>query len=94
MTVNELIERLEEIRGEADENGEAEVRLLTQPAWPFEWTIAGVCTGQDINDVMEPDELDEPNYDDDDASDETTVFICEGTQMCYGSKRGWDVCRG
>jgi hypothetical protein len=40
MKVRDLIEAL----NDADPNGEAEVRLMTQPSWPFEWSIAGTWT--------------------------------------------------
>jgi hypothetical protein len=37
MTVQELIDALESF------DGEAEVRFLAQPSWPFEYTIANVA---------------------------------------------------
>ena len=41
MTVNDLIERLEEYR---DEYGDLEVRLMTQQNWPFEYTVTGLAS--------------------------------------------------
>jgi len=81
MTLNELIERLEEYR---DLHGEdCEVRLMTQQNWPFENAIIGLVSGAEIN---ESDE-------DDDAcvEDDAVVYIVEGTQLCYGSKRAWQL---
>jgi hypothetical protein len=81
MTLNELIERLEEYR---DLHGEdCEVRLMTQQNWPFENAITGLASGTEIN---ESDE-------DDDAcvEDDAVVYIVEGTQLKYGSKRAWDA---
>ena len=81
MTLNELIERLEEYR---DLHGEdCEVRLMTQQNWPFENAIIGLVSGAEIN---ESDE-------DDDAcvEDDAVVYIVEGTQLKYGSKRAWDA---
>ena len=81
MTLNELIERLEEYR---DLHGEVcEVRLMTQQNWPFENAIIGLVSGAEIN---ESDE-------DDDAcvEDDAVVYIVEGTQLKYGSKRAWDA---
>lgn len=45
MTVNELIERLQE----AEENGlgECEVRLATQPSYPLQSTVGGVTLPED-----------------------------------------------
>ena len=81
MTLNELIERLEEYKDEL--GGEAEVRLMTQQNWPFENAITGLVSGTEIN---ESDE-------DDDAcvEDDAVVYIVEGTQLKYGSKRAWDA---
>ena len=81
MTLNELIERLEEYR---DLHGEdCEVRLMTQQNWPFENTITGLVSGAEIND----------RDDDDDDDDETdaVVYIVEGQQLGYGSKRAWEA---
>ena len=81
MTLNELIERLEEYR---DLHGEdCEVRLMTQQNWPFENAITGLVSGTEIN---ESDE-------DDDAcvEDDAVVYIVEGTQLKYGSKRAWEA---
>ena len=81
MTLNELIERLEEYR---DLHGEdCGVRLMTQQNWPFENAIIGLVSGAEIN---ESDE-------DDDAcvEDDAVVYIVEGTQLKYGSKRAWEA---
>ena len=87
MTLNALIERLEELRDEMDAGGDAEVRLMTQSNWPFENDIFGLASGQEIND--EADE-DDPN-DDGDVEADQVVYICEGQQLCYGTKRAWDA---
>ena len=81
MTLNELIERLEEYRDELGED--AEVRLMTQQNWPFENSITGLVSGAEINAAD----------DDDDADVETdaVVYIVEGTQLGYGSKRAWEA---
>jgi hypothetical protein len=87
MTIDELISRLEECRDEF--GGEAEVRLMTQQNWPFENGIHGVTSGREINQASEED-TDEDDCDD--ADDDATVYIVEGSQIAYGSKRAWDVC--
>ena len=81
MTVDELIERLEEYRDAL--GGGCEVRLMTQRNWPFENGIVGLASGEEIN------ELDEG--DDEDAADDRVVYLVEGQQFGYGSKRAWEV---
>lgn len=83
MTINELIERLEDYRDEI--GGDAEVRLMTQQNWPFENTIFGLASGEEFN--ADPDE----DEDDDDVEADQVLYICEGQQLGYGSKRAWEV---
>ena len=81
MTLNELIERLEEYR---DLHGEdCEVRLMTQQNWPFENSITGLVSGAEINDTDDED--------DEDVDTDAVVYIVEGTQLGYGSKRAWEL---
>lgn len=82
MTIDQLIERLEEYRELI--GGNAEVRLMTQQNWPFENSITGVCSGEEINDRDEDE-------DDEDVDTDQVVYIVEGEQLGYGSKRAWDV---
>ena len=85
MTIDELIGRLEEYRDEL--GGDAEVRLMTQRNWPFENGIFGLASGEEINDAAEEDDPD----DDGDVDADQVVYICEGEQLCYGTKRAWDA---
>jgi hypothetical protein len=80
-----LIERLEEYRDEI--GGDAEVRMMTQQNWPFENSICGLASGAEINAHIDSDD-DEP---DDDVEDDNILYIVEGSQLKYGSKRAWDV---
>jgi hypothetical protein len=75
MTVQELIGELECC------DGEAEVRFLAQPSWPFEYTIAAVveATGQ-------PDDL--SGYHE---TPSPRVLLVEGRQACYGDRRAFDA---
>lgn len=75
MKVQELIEELECC------DGEAEVRFLAQPAWPFEYTIAAVAEASD-----QPDDL--SGYRD---TPEERVLLVEGRQACYGDKRAFNA---
>ena len=83
MTINELIERLEDYRDEI--GGDAEVRLMTQSNWPFENDIFGLASGEEINEAAA-----DPN-DDGDVDADQVLYICEGQQLCYGTKRAWEV---
>jgi hypothetical protein len=77
MTIDELISRLEEYRDTL--GGEAEVRLMTQQAWPFENEIRGLASGEEIHGS------------DDDEAEGAVVFLVEGGQRGYGSKHAWEV---
>ena len=81
MTIDELIERLEDYRD--DLGGETEVRLMTQQHWPFENEITGLVSGAEINDSDDgtKDRVDGDNV----------VFVVEGRQRCYGTNRAWEV---
>ena len=81
MTLNDLIERLEEYRDQLGED--AEVRLMTQQNWPFENTITGLASGAEINETDDDD--------DDDVEADVVVYIVEGQQLGYGSKRAWEA---
>ena len=71
MTVQELIQELEGF------DPEAEVRFLSQPAWPFEYTLAAVVEATD-----RPEDL--SGYRDTPAR---RVLLVEGRQACYGDQR-------
>ena len=81
MTLDELIQRLEEYRD--DLGGDTDVRLMTQQNWPFENEIVGLASGAEINYRDDEDEAD--------VAEDHVVFIVEGQQRCYGSKRAWQV---
>lgn len=89
MTLNELIERLEDYRTEFG-NGDVEVRLMTQQNWPFENGIYGITSGQEINNEDDEFEDGDDLYDGD-ASEDAVVYIVEGGQLGYGTKRAWDT---
>jgi hypothetical protein len=90
MTIDELIARLEEYRDEI--GGDAEVRLMTQQNWPFENSIYGLASGAEINDYQDDEDGDDDD-DSDDVSEDSVLFIVEGQQLGYGTKRAWDVAR-
>ena len=88
MTIDELIERLEDYRD--DLGGDCEVRLMTQQNWPFENRIVGLAAGWEINSA-DDDEGDDEDDEADEVDDDRVIFIVEGEQLGYGSKRAWDV---
>ena len=77
MTIDELIERLEDYRDVI--GGDAEVRLMTQQHWPFENGIVGLASGEEIN------------ADDGDVDTDHVVYIVEGQQLSYGTERAWQI---
>jgi hypothetical protein len=69
MTVQELIEMLE------DMPAEAEVRLAVQPSWPLEYSIGR---------VVGPDEIEDAAEEGGDADMATrVVYMAEGAQLGY-----------
>lgn len=82
MTLDTLIEILNDYREEF--GGDTEVRLMTQQNWPFENRICGVTSGRDMNEPGDDDD------DDQEVADDNTIYIVEGSQICYGSKRAWE----
>ena len=82
MTIDELIERLSEQRDAL--GGDAEVRLVIQQSWPLESSVLGVTTGEEINRSDDGD--------DEDVDGDNVLYLVEGQQLGYGSKRAWDTC--
>jgi hypothetical protein len=74
MNVSELIEYLE------DCDPEAEVLIMEQPGWPFEYSVIGIATREDFEETAE-DERDKKSND---------VFLLEGKQLRYGTKDAWN----
>ncbi len=70
MTVAELIQELEQM------NPDAEVRIASQPEWPFEYSIEQIreIHQYDCN-PSEPFPMDE--------DEESIVYIAEGRQLAY-----------
>jgi hypothetical protein len=88
MTVEELLNELSELPPCA------EVRIASQPRWPFEYTLQGVY-------VVEPGDTDDDeetaptpdvsSSDEDEASDELpVVYLAEGSQLGYLPKPARD----
>ncbi len=91
MKVSELIELLEE------QDPDAEVLVMMQQSWPFECSLAGVTTREEM---LRADRDEDGDGDDDDDDEEprlergtakSDVFLVEGEQLRYGSKTAWSV---
>ena len=89
MKVSELIELLEE------QDPDAEVLVMMQQSWPFECSLAGVTTREEM---LRADRDEDGDGDDDDeeprlerGTAKNDVFLVEGEQLRYGSKTAWSV---
>ncbi len=86
MKVRELIEALEDL------DPESRVLLMTQQNWPFENSIYGITSRDELlRDPEDDEETDEETADPDGGPPD--VFIVEGNQLAYGSKAAWRCAR-
>ena len=86
MKLRELIEELESLEDHLGcEAEDANVFIMSQQSWPFENSIFRVCIRQE----MDQCEVSKEDYSANGvrASD---VFIVEGSQIRYGSKKAWE----
>lgn len=79
MTKAELIDILEEI------DDEDEVRLMTQPSWPFEYAIRDGY----VIDCDDPAEGDSDEFSPASPRSERILYLTEGKQLGYGTKEAW-----
>jgi hypothetical protein len=80
MKVQDLIDILSE------QDPDAEVLLMTQQSWPFEYSIAGVtCRSELVGDDGED------SSESDDGTKPEDVFLVEGRQLRYGNANAWNV---
>ena len=99
-TIRGLIKALEE---QAEAYGDdAEVRMVTQYNWPFEYAILGVTSNIDIQSTKECGYIchcsacpEMENCEDVDMGKEADnaepiIYLVEGSQLCYGSKDAWE----
>ena len=86
MKVSELIELLEE------QDPDAEVLVMMQQSWPFELSLAGVTTREEML-RAEREERDDDDYEPrfERGTAKNDVFLVEGEQLRYGSKTAWSV---
>ncbi len=89
MTLSNLIERLEEYRDLYGD--EIEVRIMSQESWPFENSITGICSTEEMMNHRSPRDREE---EEEPISKENFLYLVEGQQICYGSKLAWEVVDG
>ncbi len=80
MKVKDLIAMLQNFDGEAD------VRTMAQPKWPFEYSIRGVVARHQFSDVEEHDK----SSDHGGERNGNDMFLLEGVQVRYGAKAAWN----
>lgn len=84
MNVGELKDLLEGL------DDEVEVRLMTQPSWPFEYSVAGTILWSELSGEFHPADV---SIDAEDKcemdSSEDILYLVEGTQLGYGTKDAW-----
>jgi hypothetical protein len=95
MKVQDLIDILSE------QDPDAEVLLMNQRSWPFEYALAGVtCRAELSESDAEGDQCDDcddcdtqrsRDFTDEGGTARTDVFLVEGTQLRYGNTNAWNV---
>ena len=58
---------------------DSEVRLMTQPSWPFEYSIDALVGSDELGEDFCPAN----------TPDEHVVYIIEGLQLGSGTKEAW-----
>jgi hypothetical protein len=86
MTVQDLIDQLTDLNAP-----DAEVRLMSQPSWPFEYSIRGLTCKSEIQRASEDRDEDEDEDQPEKEADEEIIYLVEGAQLCYGNKAAWNL---
>ncbi len=98
MNVSQLRDLLDGI------DDDTEVRLMSQPAWPFEYSIIGTWQPEPLVDACDecgqPDEAHDSDSDHNMENPETfepantdpenVIYLVEGSQLGYGSKAAFN----
>lgn len=95
MTVNELIEQLEEYRENHENGGEHDVRWMGQPNYPFEYSIAGTFGLEHLHDIQGEDRAFQPadKYGTHNNAEGPIAccYLVEGQQLGYGTRDAWNL---
>lgn len=57
---------------------------MTQPSWPFEYSVAGTW------EPLGQDPEDDDSFMPEGSEPDRVVYLVEGSQLAYGTKRAWD----
>ena len=88
MTVQQLIDLL------SKQDPTADVHLMSQQNWPFENAILGVAVRKDWEDVEEDEDGNPtPGMNGGRGGKSKDVFLVEGHQIRYGSRKAWEHAR-
>lgn len=71
---------------------EAEVRLMEQLSWPFEYSVRGVCCSDDLDPCDGEGGQKDRHPSTGITPKPACVYLVEGRQLSYGNKDAWDVC--
>ena len=82
MTIDELIERLEDYRDDARRRRRSAIDDATATG-RSRTTSFGLASGEEINDAATMTTTT--------TESDHVVYICEGQQLCYGTKRAWEA---
>lgn len=88
MTIDELIEKLQELKFEL--NGDTEILLMTQERRPLTHDIHGIVSGEEINKYWEEEEGNKEK-EEEESINNNTLYIIQGDDVGYGSKDAWDA---
>ena len=64
---------------------------MTQQNWAMEYTICGLASQAEIDEQSEDDGGEEEASEETEDNAEPVLYIVEGRQLGYGSRRAWDV---
>jgi hypothetical protein len=79
MKAEELIQLLEDVEPDT------EVRIMSQPSWPFEYSIRGTNLASELGDFKPH------GYKEDQDDNVDVLYLLEGRQLGYGTKDAWNI---
>lgn len=87
-TIRELIDALEDY---AERHGDdREVRFMSQPNYPFEYSITAAVSSEAIKEWRTRSEGKDGEEDDEDDED-GVIYLLEGDQLGYADKDAWEA---
>ena len=90
MKLGQLIERLQEYQEELGDD--VEIRIATQPNYPLEYLLDGLCSLTELHSCEEAEEVSRehrpPLYYGGEGP-EQVIYLTTGRQEGYGSRKAW-----